>query len=248
MERGLLQVHLFFLSLESFVAELFKVLSCFKEINLEKAKDRNIYQKICWFCDEIDYEKIFFMMSDVYKKLEEFHYFRNALFHANSINKKISIQKTIFSPFPVLANIADAIQALDIYIAIITIFRRIFNGVDLMPQIFMKDYKTEVVVFIPVDQIYEKIILKSYYEILSKHNLTTQFKKTDWHFSYLPLEYVYVDPLIKLEQDKLFEYDFNSEETKIFMKNYQNFLAIKTEGLEANTLRLPDLIPRKVVL
>lgn len=215
-------VVMWFLSLESFFAKITKIICLYTKKDFKKFQNHHICSRIDLICDCVGINKVLFQKSKIRNMLQEFNEIRNSIFHAGNFQKRLKIKHTIFSDIPVFVNQSDVIQAADIAINIMAMFRFVFKGIDIIPQLPIQDNKKMCAKYIALEEFYNGVIKKSFFEILKKHDLCTSF--TPLETTHLDQKYVLdtnIHPLLKAKEDIIAL--CNNEKTNIIDEITENF-------------------------
>ena len=177
---------LWFVSLESYINSLLKII-CFKEnIDLNHFKKKDFNYRLNNLLNYIDISKentILFNQTGIRAKINEFQAFRNEIAHDTHFEKEVKFCKTVFSKHPFLCNQVDVMQALIICLEVFTVFHKVYKGCQLMPDIFVQ--KNDSFFYRKLDLLYDEIIKPYFQKTLEKHKLSTKLS-LDYTKFYLP--------------------------------------------------------------
>ena len=214
-----------FLSIESFIARIIKILSVSSTIDFESTKSKDVNQKIIHACDALNIDSLKFKKTKLCSMLKEFKNLRNELFHAASFKKKLKMKHTAFTEHPTSINQVDVIQAADIAVTTMCMLRYTIKDVDIIPTYPLECKNLRSIKFFAIDEIYENLILKHFNKILDKHSLYSDFTPQDKTFYLQPSESkITTIPILKVTQDPQFIFQGNATKTEISKSLLSNFI------------------------
>lgn len=234
-------IALWYIAVESYFARVVKIAAAYKKIDFKKVQSDHICARIEKVCTSIGTDKMMFQKTILRKKLSEFNTFRNALFHAGIFNNKLNLKHTSFSKNPLLLNQVDLIQAADIAVSAMSMFRYVFRNIDIIPTYHIFHEVKKCYNWVSIDSLYSEIILPGFVSILRKHNLATSFSPLPQGI-YMPQSdlNVKITPLIRLEQDKDFEFQGSTQKTNIMTSLFVRFANTACSSLPPNSMGLFD--------
>lgn len=162
---------LWFLTLESYINTLLKVV-CFIDCeDFQKYRGRELSPRILSLLSLLDLDHDDFQRSKMNAKLQEFLQFRNEIMHDRHFNKAIKFKHTNFSEIPSLCNQVDIMQSMIISLEIMTYLRGIAINIDFLPKIVIQ--KDDSFSFVDIDYLYKNLVSPLFVKSLKKHNLKT---------------------------------------------------------------------------
>ncbi len=231
--RAIISISLWYLSVEALINGLCKTLSFVLGLEPDEQIGKNINARLNFLVTTFGYDNELIRKSGIYKRLSDFTRFRNELFHDRNTGKQILFKNTNFSPTPVFCNQIDVFQSMLIFIELATLFRYSINGLDLMPNISLRNSK--VLHFEKLDILYNQILLPFFKNSLSKHNLRTHLNLEINKFtSLLKSEVLHLGDVVvisRVEQEERFKHTLDQSETAIGTNLYSKVL---------NKYQLPD--------
>ena len=172
-------VGMWFLSVESYIHSILKILSELKGIDTNKLKiqELDLSGKITKIFEVAEVDRKEFYKQGIFTELNEFMSFRNFIFHDNHTGKKLKIKHTMFHNDPITCNMIDVMQAIKISVRIFEAFRYIIPHYDLMPNAMPAycDFEKYPAYYEKFDRIYLELLKPYFNLILNKHMLSTDF-------------------------------------------------------------------------
>lgn len=171
-----LTVAYLFLSVESYIMDILKIISIdlgekFKDLkkgSLSVRYMRIIHRLGYKNNDDISRE----LNKQIIKKLDVFSDIRHSIFHNNQLSENIKCNSTFFSKKIHELNQIDVIQSIIIAIDIFNIFRFSINNLDIMPLIAIESNHGDIF-WEKFDIMYNDIIKPCFMSVLKKHGLST---------------------------------------------------------------------------
>jgi hypothetical protein len=162
---------MWFISIEAFINALLRIACQIGREEFDDHKKRDIGSRLSSLLRMLNVPKEGFYRSGIFQRLEEFKTFRNEIFHDRTGESELTFNKTKFSPVPYLANQVDAVQGAIIALETFHAFRYVYQGLDLMPDIFVQ--KEDSFGYIKFDVLYKTLLRPFFTAALHKHNLTS---------------------------------------------------------------------------
>ena len=230
-------ISFWFLSLESYLNCLLKLVCVKKNIEFTNYKNQDLGKRLGSVIDLLELDKKEFNRSDIIGKLNEFCFFRNELFHDRYFAADVNFKKTMFSQIPILSNQVDTFQAMLIYIEITSTLRYAIAGIDSMPDTIIKN--NSYALWEKLDTCYDGILKPSLLFGLQKHNITTDLiidlPKVE-HFRSKIFDKGEVQCCLTAEQDHQFFIKTNDRVTHHTQETYHNF--VNKYNLKPNTFQI----------
>lgn len=173
--RNTVSISMWFLALEAFINALCKITCIIKQLdNIDEIIRKEISGRISFLLEELGYDSMKVKKTGVFNRVNEFREFRNEIFHDRHAGKKITFKKTSFSSVPNRSNQVDVFQSLQIFIEITSLFRYSIPGLDLMPNIALRNQT--ILKFEKIDIVYSKFLAPFFLRVLNKRNLSTKLE------------------------------------------------------------------------
>lgn len=238
-DSSLSAIVLWFLSIESFFAKIVKVICLYTGMDFKSFQKVHICQRIDLICECLGIDKISFQKTAIRNKLQEFNEIRNSIFHSGCFQNSIKVKHTVFSTIPVFMNQSDVIQAADIAVNIMTMFRNVFTNVDIIPTYVIHFPPSRCIKWVALNEFYTDVILKSFTEILEKHELKTNFKPLS-HTKIKQNHVIKTDikAIIKAEPDAQFKLNEEKHKTNIIEQHYIKFSIKECSQQQPDTLKV----------
>lgn len=160
-----------YLSFESFISSITKVLCVIYEQDFKNVSTLSLYDKFKFVCKYLDIEVTLFSHNNLIERLNEFRVFRNEIIHDKQFGGVLEFSHTIFSPVAPFLNVVDLVEAYKMVVEVTSIFRFIFEDIDIIPSVLMHNGSFNF--WRRIDYVYENYIVPSFNMLLDKHNLTT---------------------------------------------------------------------------
>jgi hypothetical protein len=229
----LIAIGYWFIAIEAYINALVKVACKIKGLDFKEYKGRTIESRIASLFDLLQFEKVEFYKSDIFKKFHEFITFRNEIFHDRTIGEELIFKKTSFCGLPYLANQIDAVQSAIIALEVFHFFRSVYDGLDLMPDIVVQ--KNTSFCYFKYDVLYNKVVKPMLVESLNKHGFSTCLNLEPVLLK-LPISKIaknnQVKVIIRAEQDHKFDIKPNEASTDIcrtFFEDIKTVITFDTE-------------------
>lgn len=172
----IMAVGMWFIAIEAFINSLLRIACRVIKSDFSEQKTRDIGARLGALLEMLKIRKELLYRSGIFQKLEEFKTFRNEIFHDRTWEGELAFHKTHFCSVPHLANQVDVVQAAIISLEIFHAFRHVYQGLDLMPEIYVA--KEDSFGFIKLNVLYEKVLRPFFAAALEKHTLTTELRLT----------------------------------------------------------------------
>lgn len=166
---GIPTVNMWFLTVESLVSTLYKIVSEDSKSTTKPVKQtQNLMEKVAEIDSYISEGKS--VGSRVRNQLAEFATFRNTLFHDLTYVKRPVYSHTLFAARAEKMNQVDVMQAILIANDTFRFYRAAIKNVDLMPKVFINAQ------FDAIDVLTSEVLFAAFAEVLSDRKMTTELK------------------------------------------------------------------------
>ncbi len=209
-------IGLWFIGVEAYINTILRASCYLCEGDFNKIKKKDLDCRLNSIFDLLNLEKKVFHKSGLLPKINEFRTFRNEFFHDRTYENELQFHKTVFASIPFQANQVDAMQAAVIALDIFNVFRNVFTGLDLMPDIYIQ--KDQTFGFVKYDIVYEKLLKPFFKKCLLKHRLETGLDMEPLSLILQSSEKIKereISVIIKHSQEDEYKWPANSEETTI---------------------------------
>ena len=170
-QYGIPAVNMWFLSVESMISTLYKIVLDDSESIKSRGAVRKT-QKLLEKAEQIDSyisgEKA--TPSQMRLKLAEFAAFRNTLFHDLTYVKRPTYSHTVFAVRAEKMNQVDLMQAIIVAVNTFRYYRGAIRDIDLLPKVFINAQ------FDAVDLLSEEVLFPAFSEILKSRQMATDLK------------------------------------------------------------------------
>jgi hypothetical protein len=221
-KKTLSSIALWYLAFEGFINSLCKVVCHLNGKKVDPILRKEIGSRFSFLIKELQYNEMKIKKSGIYNRMNEFRQYRNELFHDRNIGEEINFSKTNFSSIPFMSNQTDTFQAILIYLEVVTLFRYVFTGLDIMPNISIGN--SSILHFDKLDSLYNKYLRPYFEKVLVKHNLKTKLNLDIANFASLPpSEIVQQGEIViigRREQEEKFKHALNQSQTTIGLDTY----------------------------
>jgi hypothetical protein len=238
----ILAVGMWFISIEAFINALLRIACRILKEDFDDHRKHDIGKRLYSLLSMLKVPRESFDRSGIFQRLEEFKIFRNEIFHDRTWENELTFKKTTFSSVPYLSNQVDAVQGAIIALEVFHAFRRVYRGLDLMPDISVK--KKGSIGFVKFDAMYKTLLRPFFAAVLNKHKLTSALILDPALIELGTSEISAsgdVAIVVKAAQDQVFTFAPNEQETSIgadLLAKVSDAIAIDT----ADSFLLPRYI------
>ncbi|MDH4088703.1 MAG: hypothetical protein OEV04_16895 [Nitrospira sp.] len=170
-QYGIPAVNMWFLSVESLISTLYKIVLDDSESTKSRGAVRKT-QKLLEKAEQIDsyISGGKATPSQMRLKLTEFATFRNTLFHDLTYVKRPTYSHTVFAVKAEKMNQVDLMQAIIVAVNTFRYYRGAIHDIDLLPKVFINAQ------FDAVDLLSEEVLFPAFSEILGSRQMATDLK------------------------------------------------------------------------
>jgi hypothetical protein len=159
-----------FIAIEAYINTVLKIGCTLTGQNFkEEYRGKGLKQRLNGILNLIEGDLAIFHRTGLTQRLNEFMEFRNEIFHDRYLDEPLTFSKTAFSRIPFLANQVDVVQAALIALEVFLAFRKVYVGLDLMPDILV--HVEDTCGFEKYDSLYAEVLIPLFNQALEKHNL-----------------------------------------------------------------------------
>ena len=169
---GLVNINLWFLTIEAFVNSLIKAICIRTGRDFEKYKKLKLTDRLYKTLNLLELDIGLFKERCILARMNEFSQFRNEILHERQFRKSLSFSHTLFSKKPPMCNQVDVLQSMIVCLEVLAGLRDVIVDVDLMPQIVIQ--KNGAFFYRELNYLYLNLVRPLFLEILKKHNLKSK--------------------------------------------------------------------------
>ncbi|HEY9907014.1 MAG TPA: hypothetical protein V6D18_05325 [Thermosynechococcaceae cyanobacterium] len=158
-----------FITIEAYINAILKIGCTLAGQGFNEYRGKSLKQRLDGILNLLGEDLSVFHRTGITQRLNEFMAFRNEIFHDRYLDEPLTFSKTAFSRVPFLANQVDVVQAALIALEVFLAFRKVYVGLDLMPDIIVQVEDT--CGFEKYDSLYAEVIIPLFKRALEKHDL-----------------------------------------------------------------------------